>query len=473
MPVEPRSPAVNMPTSMKNEPLEGNLHYGTEDREFLDRNPVQPDLLPTQLNLLRWKLNQKAKREPKYRFYTLYDRIYRADVLLAAWKQVGRYGKACGVDGINREKIEASPGGVEGFLNQIKEELKQKSYRASPVRRVYIPKGKTGKFRPLGIPTLKDRVVQMATLLILEPIFEADFEDCSYGFRPKRSAHQALEAIRQSIQEGLTDVYDADLKGYFDSIPHDKLMACVKMRVADRSVLELTRMWLKAPIVEEKDGKQQPPQSNAQGTPQGGVISPLLANLYLHWFDRIFHRRSGPGQWAKARLVRYADDFVVLARRQGPPLKGWIEGQLEGWLGLEINREKTRQINVKEEGSTLDFLGYSFRFERDLKGRSWRYLNMFPSNKSLEKERDKIREMTGPQQCWKPITHLITEINEHLAGWKNYFRVGYCRREYRKLNHFIRQRVVKHLRRRSQRGYKFPRGTSAYAHLQQLGLIQL
>jgi len=250
-------------------------------------------------------------------------------------------------------------------------------------------------------------------------------------------------------------------------------MACVEMRVADRSVLKLIRMWLKAPIVEEKDGKRQPPQSNTKGTPQGGVISPLLANLYLHWFDRLFHRRSGPGQWAKARLVRYADDFVILARRQSQPLKQWIEDQLEGWLGLEINREKTRQVNVKDEGATLDFLGYSFRYERDLKGRPWRYLNLFPSNKSLEKERDKIREMTGPQHCWKPVNELIGEINEHLAGWKNYFRVGYCRREYRKLNHFIEQRVKRHLRRRSQRGYKFPRGMSVCAHLQQLGLMRL
>ena len=455
---------------MKQEPIGDNPYNGTQSREYLDRNPVQPDLLPKELNLLRWKLSQKAKREPKYRFYSLYNHISRQDVLLAAWKQVGRYHKASGVDGIRREQVERRPGGVEGFLDEIRKEIQEKRYRAQPVKRVYIPKGNTGKMRPLGIPTLKDRVVQMAVLIIIEPIFEADFQDCSYGFRPEHSAHQALEQIRQNILAGLTDIYDADLQGYFDSIPHDKLMACVRMRIVDRSVLQLITMWLRAPIVEEKEGKRMPPTKNDKGTPQGGVISPLLANIYLHWFDKVFHRSDGPAHWAKARMVRYADDFVEMARYQGARLKGWTEHQLEGWLGLVINRQKTRTVQLKQEGQTLDFLGYSFRFEKDLKGRPWRYLNFFPSSKAMAKERDKLRELTGPQHCYKPAKQLIEDLNRHLAGWKNYYRIGYCRREFRKMNFFIFRRILGHLSRRSQRGYRKGRSESWYAFVRRLGL---
>jgi RNA-directed DNA polymerase len=320
---------------------------------------------------------------------------------------------------------------------------------------------------------MKDRVCQMAALILLEPIFEADFVDCSHGFRPGHSAHQALGQIQRNIKGGQTAIYDADLKGYFDSIPHDKLMACVKMRIADRSVLRLILRWLEAPVIEEKEGKKQPPKANPKGTPQGGVISPLLANLYLHWFDKLFHRHDGPAQWAQAHLVRYADDFVVMARQQGDRLKEWIESKLEGWMGLEINREKTRIIDLKEEGASLDFLGYTFRIEQDIKGRNWRYLRMMPSKKALEKEREAIRQLTGPEHCSQPVKELIETINKQTRGWRNYFRAGHTSREFSSLNYFILGRLVRNLKRRSQRHYKKPADRSYYQHLKDLGLQPL
>ena len=251
----------------------------------------------------------------------------------------------------------------------------------------------------------------------MEPIFEADFLDCWYGFRPGRNAHQALEEIRGHLQAGYQAVYDADLKSYFDTISHEKLLACLRQRVTDRSVLGLIRMWLEAVVVEpDEDGSGGKRTRNEKGTPQGGVIAPLLANLFLHWFDALFHGPQGPARWADAKLVRYADDMVLLAHEWTAELTAWVESKLEGKFGLEINRDKTRVIEVKPQGGRLDFLGYTFRWDRDRKGRSNKYLNVFPAVKSVAREREKLRELTAVSQSHTPLPQLVSRLNRQLQG---------------------------------------------------------
>lgn len=421
---------------------------------------------------LRRTLYCKAKQEPKYQFYTLYGLVCRQEVIESAWRQVSRNKGAPGMDGISIEDIRNSVGGEKEFLENIRQELLTKTYKPDVVKRVYIPKA-NGKLRPLGIPTVKDRVVQTAVLLVIEPIFEADFLECSHGFRPKRGAHGALEEIRQNLRAGRTEVYDADMSSYFDSIPHDKLMRCVEQRIKDGSIIKLIRSWLKAIMVEDKrDGKPPRYYRSKQGTPQGGVISPLLANIYLHYFDRMFHSKNGPANFANAKLVRYADDFVIMAKSIGGRIKEFAKDSLESRMGLSINHEKTSVVNAAKKGNSLEFLGYVFRQER---AKQWkgRYCNMVPSPKSLKRIRAKINEHTSTKYAFKPIDKTIEELNKMLSGWANYFSAGYCADAYKNIDHYSQLRLIHQLKRRSQRGYKRPKETTWYRHLENLGYQRL
>jgi len=431
-----------------------------EGQELPEADRVNGKGLPAKLFTLRQKLYGKAKREPGFRFYTLYGLIHRLDVLEAAWRAVARNEGAPGVDGVTIEGIEASPGGREELLSVLQQELRTQTYKPRAVRRVYIPKP-DGRQRPLGIPTVRDRVVQTAVLLILEPIFEADFQDCSHGYRPGRSAHDALKQIDRNLRRGYTAVYDADLQAYFDTIPHDKLMKCVERRVADRSILHLIRQWLKVPVEERGEDGRPKISRPKSGTPQGGIISPLLANLYLHWFDVRFYR-DGPGRWANAHLIRYADDFVIMARYVGDRITDWVEGTVEGWLGLTINRKKTRVIALRPEADeSLDFLGYSFRYERGHVDRTRRFLTASPSAKALAHRKAKLRELTDHRRTFVPIAELVQTMNQQLRGWKNYFSFGFPRWAHRSINAYAVQRLSIHLRRRSQRACR-PRAGMGY-----------
>jgi RNA-directed DNA polymerase len=427
-------------------------------------------LSPMKVERLREKLGTKAKQEKNFKFYSLYGHICNLDVLKVAWKEVRENKGSPGIDGVNIESLDTEEK-VNEFLIEIQAELQSKTYKPLPVKRVYIPKP-NGKLRPLGIPCLRDRLVQTAACLILEPIFEADFLDCSYGFRPGRSQHQALNAIHQAVKAGKTSAYDADMKAYFDTIPHDKLMKCIQMRVTDGNVLKLIMMWLKSTVYEDNDkGKGIKITHPKEGCPQGGCISPLLSNIYLHWFDKAFHKTNS-ARTGIAKLIRFADDFVILAKDIGYDCCHFVEEKIERWLGLTINKEKTKVIDLKQ-GDELNFLGYVFRFQKDLKGRGHKYLHMGASKKAICKEMETLKELTSKKYCYLPIPELIEEINEQLRGWKEYFSKGYPRMAYRKINWYARECIVNHLHKRSQRHYSPPEGVSFYKHVYKLGLIYL
>ena len=419
--------------------------------------------------LMTERLARKAAAEPKFRFYRLFWWITHEQTLRCAWERVRANGGAPGVDGVTFQMIERSEGGVDGFLAELQNELRENAYRASPLRRKYIEKA-NGKMRPLGIPTVKDRVVQCAVKIIIEPIFEADFHDCSFGFRPNRSAQDAVARIAENVKKGDALVYDADLSSYFDTIPHDKLMAAVQMRISDGRVLGLIRHWLKV-CVQEPNGVRISPKG--RGTPQGGVISPLLANIYLHWFETIVSLTAKAcGQVMS--IVRYADDFVILARSWADGFLQRVEGILEGRMGLTVNREKTKMLDFREPHTTLTFLGYDFRMVRDrLFGTGKRYLTFGPSKKSMKRVREKIHAITHARNGLLTVEKVVGRLNKLTKGWGAFYSVGYPSKAFHAVNGYALRRMARFLNRKSQRRYRLKFADTYYGELNHYGMYWL
>ena len=419
--------------------------------------------------LMTERLARKAAAEPKFRFYRLFWWITHEQTLRCAWGRVRANGGAPGVDGVTFQMIERSEGGVDGFLAGLQKELRENAYRASPLRRKYIEKA-NGKMRPLGIPTVKDRVVQCAVKIIIEPIFEEDFHDCSFGFRPNRSAQDAVARIAENVKKGKALVYDADLSSYFDTIPHDKLMAAVQMRISDGRVLGLIRHWLKV-CVQEPNGVRISPKG--RGTPQGGVISPLLANIYLHWFETIVSLTAKAcGQVMS--IVRYADDFVILARSWVDGFLQRVEGILEGRMGLTVNREKTKVLDFREPHTTLTFLGYDFRMVRDrLFGTGKRYLTFGPSKKSMKGIREKIHAITHARNGLLTVEKVVGRLNKLTKGWGAFYSVGYPSKAFHAVNGYALRRMARFLNRKSQRRYRLKFADTYYGELNHYGMYWL
>ena len=377
------------------------------------------------------KLHLAAKTSPTRRFHALYDKVCRMDFLENAWEQVKRNGGSAGVDGENISDILKN--GPENVLNELQEVLEAKKYRPKSVRRVHIPKP-DGRERPLGIPIVRDRIVQASTKALLEQIFEADFLDCSYGFRPGRSPHDALESIRKANNAGYTIVLDADIKGYFDNINHDRLIECFEKRISDRRVVKLIRQWLKSGVI-ESDGFHE----TELGTPQGGVISPLLANIYLHEFDKFWTEQSD----VRGILVRYCDDFVILFRTEREAERGMKLVQCKmREMGLKLHEKKTKIVDTRSGNGGFDFLGFHHRRVRSHKYRKF-YLQKWPGRKAMNRLRFKLKEVLDRRSnLVRDIDDIVKVLNPMLRGWMNYFRYGNSSKKFSLIDSYIQEKLA-------------------------------
>ncbi len=410
---------------------------------FKRRRSEIPDA--ERVSTLQEKLYQKAKQERGYKFYVLYDKMFIPYMLRQAWQSVKTNDGSAGVDKVTISDVEQY--GVEKYLKELGEDLRKQTYEPQAVKRVMVLKSNGGE-RPLGIPTVRDRIAQTVCKLILEPIFEADFEESSYGFRPNRSSKDAITAIKEHLKQGNTEVYDADLSKYFDMIPHDKLLIALKERITDPRILKLITKWLKVSVYE--NGQYKSGHKNRTGTPQGGVISPLLANVYMHLIDRIVNNTRSLFHKYGVRIVRYADDFVLMGKTLPVEIVEKLKDLLNR-MGLMLNETKTRQIEAREE--SFNFLGFTIRYDRDLKGRNTKYWNIMPSKKSEEKIRDKVGEFLKTHGHYK-AEDVVKGLNTIMRGWLNYFDikgVSYPAMSKRRLRFYLSNNLYRYYNRKSQR----------------------
>ncbi len=411
------------------------------------------------------KLYRKAKQDKKFRFYVLYDKVRLPHFLREAYKRCKKNKGCPGVDGISFADVEKY--GANRFISEIIVELENKTYKPQAVLRKQIEK-ENGKMRPLGIPTIKDRVIQMAVKLVIEPIFEADFEENSYGFRPQRSAKDAVTEIKQNLLQGKCDVFDADLSAYFDTIPHKELMHLIALRISDKNILHLIKMWLKAPVME--DGRPKGGKKNKVGTPQGGVISPLLANIYLHLLDKAVNRVGGVFKKNGVKIVRYADDFVLMADKipeECLKLMNWMFDKMK----LKLNEEKSTMLFAREE--SFDFLGHTFRFSKSLYERSSKYWNVEPSVKSQKKVRENLRKYMK-ENGHKAPQIVVKDINAITRGWINYYTikgVTYPSKAKRNLRYYLMNKLTRFYKRKSQRKCKLHNQGAFKVLVNKYGLI--